>query len=133
MHPTPPKQQKHSQAHIEAVNQVFALFKLNYHNQFYKAFSNTEELNAARRLWSEALRHFASEVLLKAAKSIIENSEYLPTLRTMIKYCEEHSNIQLPDAHAAYIEACRAASPKANFKWSHLAVYYAGKAALKRK
>lgn len=119
---------KPTQEFIDAVNQVFALFKLNYHNQFYKAFSNTEELNAAKRLWVDSLRNFPPSVLLRGAKAIIQSSEYLPTLRTMIRHCEDLTQHSLPDAHSAYIEACRAPSPKANFRWSHLAIYYAGKA-----
>ncbi len=121
-------QQKASQTQLDAINQVFALFKLNFHNQFYKAFSKTEELNAVKRLWLDALKHFSAETMLRAAKSIIENNEFLPTLRTMIRFCEEHSHEPLPDPHAAYTEACRAPSPKAEQQWSHLAVYYAGKA-----
>ncbi|VUD59063.1 hypothetical protein TDB9533_02581 [Thalassocella blandensis] len=122
------KPHKPSQDFIDALNQVFALFKLNYHNQFYKAYSNTEELNAAKRLWVDALRTFAPTTLLKAAKAIMQGSEFLPTLRTMIRHCEELDQEALPDAHSAYIEACRAPSPKANYHWSHLAIYYAGKA-----
>ena len=119
---------KPSQDFIDAINQVFALFKLNYHNQFYKAYSNTEELNAAKRLWVDSLRTFSPSTLLQSAKAIIQGSEFLPTLRTMIRHCEELSHEALPDAHSAYIEACRAPSPKANHHWSHIAIYYAGKA-----
>ena len=35
----------------------------------------------------------------------------------------------LPNARRAYVEACTAPAPKNAFKWSHPAVYYAGKAA----
>jgi hypothetical protein len=34
----------------------------------------------------------------------------------------------LPDAYAAYIEACRAPSPKRDQHWSHPIVYHAGAA-----
>jgi len=67
------------------------------------------------------------QTILKAARSVIEASEFLPTLRTMIYHCELQNDLGLPDAHQAYLEACRAPSPKATFRWSHLAVYYAGK------
>ncbi len=105
-----------------------SLFRLNYHNQYYKAYQNQADLNYTQRLWLETLSNFPPEVLLRAAKSIIESSEFLPTLRGMISHCESHSETGLPDAHSAYIEACQAASPKAQVNWSHLAVYYAGKA-----
>jgi len=114
---------------IDVINQVFALFELNYNNQFYKAFSKPGDLPAVKRLWLDALKRFESKIILLAAKRIIESSEFLPTLATMIKACETSSDLGLPEVHAAYLEACRAPSPKANYNWSHLAVYYAGKSA----
>jgi len=115
-------------ARIDAINQIFALFKRNYHNQFFKAFSNETDVNTAKRLWMESLQRFEPQLMLKGARAIIENNEFLPTLATMIKACETCSKLGLPEAHAAYLEACRAPSPKASYKWSHLAVYYAGRA-----
>lgn len=118
---------KTQEDYVNAINQVFAIFRRNYHNQYYKALPDENELSIAKRIWLEPLRRFAPETILKAAKSVIESSEFMPTLRTMIRHCEEQSNFGLPDAHNAYIEACRAPSPKATYSWSHLAVYYAGK------
>lgn len=113
---------------IDAINQVFTLFRLNYHNQYLKAFGNAAELNEVKRLWLEMLGHFDARTLLTAARNIIETSEYLPTLRTMIHHCERASSSpNLPDPHSAYLEACRAPSPKASYAWSHPAVYHAGK------
>lgn len=117
----------HKLALIDALNQVFTLFRLNYHNQYLKAFGNTSELNEVKRLWLEMLGRFDARTLLAAAKRIIETSEYLPTLRTMMHHCERASSRGCPpDAHRAYIEACRAPSPKAAYQWSHPLVYYAG-------
>ena len=113
---------------IDAINQIFAVFKRNYHNQFFKAYASETDLNATKRLWLDSLGKYSAEVLLSAAKSVIENNEFLPTLRTMITYCEQNSQNGLPNAHTAYVEACRASSPKADYKWSHPAIYYAGKA-----
>ena len=113
---------------IDAINQVFTLFKLNYHNQFLKAYAKTEDLNATKRLWLDSLQlHDTSNILL-AAKKIIETSEFLPTLRTMIQWCESFANEGLPDVHAAYIEACHAPSPKSDYNWSHPIIYFTGKA-----
>ena len=113
---------------IDAINQAFALFRLNYHNQYLKAFGNTSELNEVKRLWLEILGKYDAATILTAAKAVIETTEYLPTLRTMIHHCDRASKkLSLPDAHSAYIEACRAPSPKAAYTWSHPAVYHAGK------
>jgi hypothetical protein len=114
---------------IDAINQVFALFRRNYLNQYHKAFGDVEELNHTKRLWLEILARFTPQAILLGARGVIENSEYLPSLHTMIRYCEQaDSTTAFPDPHSAYSEACRAPSPKASFAWSHLAVYYAGKA-----
>lgn len=113
---------------VDAINQVFALFRLNYHAQFFKAFATEAELNQIKKLWLHELARFSPDTLLKAAKAILEASDYLPTLHTMIRHCESQSKDALPDAHSAYIEACRAPSPKINYNWSHPAVYFAGKA-----
>jgi len=116
-------------ARIDALNQIFALFKRNYHNQFFKAYSSETDVNATKRLWLDALKRFEPRVQMLAARAIIENNEFLPTLAAMIKACETSSALGLPEPHAAFLEACRAPSPKAGNRWSHLAVYYAGRAA----
>jgi len=108
---------------------VFALFRINYHNQYYKAYTDDTVLNQIKKLWLESLVRFTPDTIQRGAKRAIENSEFLPTLHTMIRHCEAESAQGLPQAHAAYIEACQAPSPKANYRWSHPAVYHAGKAA----
>ncbi|MBT8149785.1 MAG: hypothetical protein KJO62_00170, partial [Gammaproteobacteria bacterium] len=65
---------------IDAINQVFSLFRINYHNQFYAAYNDTDTLNQAKRLWLQSLATFQQQTLLVAARDIIEQSEYLPTL-----------------------------------------------------
>lgn len=106
---------------------MFALFRINYHNQYYAAFKDNELLNQARRLWLNSLAQFAPETILRGARKVIEESEYLPTLHRMIRACQgEPSKFGLVDAHQAYVEACRATSPKAAYAWSHPAVYHAG-------
>lgn len=118
---------KATDAHIDALNEVFALLRLNYHNQYYKAYGDTQVLNQIKRLWLQSLARFQPEVLRRGVKRVIENSEFLPTLHTMIRHCESESSEGLPDPHSAYIEACQASSPKASAPWSHAAVYYAGR------
>jgi hypothetical protein len=122
------KKQLPGEAHIDAINQVFALFRLNYHNQYYAAFSDTQQLNQIKKLWAESLAGFSPEQILLAAKRAIEELDYLPTLNRMLTLCKPRAeDIGLPDAHAAYREACQAPSPKSDFNWSHPAVYHAGR------
>ena len=109
---------------IDAINQMFAEFELVYHNQFSKAFPNEEKLSYAKKLWYSNLRHLQPGQILDATHRAIRESEYLPTVRGILKYCTE--SLGLPSAHDAYIEACQAPSPKAGYRWSHPAVYHAG-------
>jgi len=122
-----PNQSVDRTALIDALNQCFTLFELNYHNQFLKAYSPQEKLNTAKRLWLDALQDQPPEKILLAAQSVIKSTEFLPTLKTMLDHCEHVSGIHIPDAHSAYQEACCAASPKIEQNWSHPIVYFAGK------
>lgn len=113
---------------IDAVNQIFALFRINYHNQFYSAFTDTGLLDQAKRLWLESLRHLEPEVLLMAARELIESEPYLPTLSRMLSACDDRlAMLGLPHPRDAYREACNAPSPKEAQRWSHPAVYHAGR------
>lgn len=113
---------------IDAVNQVFTLFRVNFHNQYYKAFPDDSILNQVKKLWFESLQQYNAKTVLAATKKIIEESEYLPTLHQMLSNCAQtHSNA--PNVHQAYVEACQAPSPKLEFNWSHPAVYETGRRA----
>lgn len=107
---------------------MFALFRLNYHNQYYAAFPDATQLNQIKKLWLESLSDYPVEHILKGAKHAIENSEYLPTLNRMLACCQQGLEaLGLPSAQAAYQEACSAPSPKSAQNWSHPAVYLAGR------
>ncbi|MEH6570496.1 MAG: replication protein P [Halioglobus sp.] len=117
-----------SEGHVDALNQVFALFRLNYHNQYYAAYPDNTQVNQIKKLWLESLEDYPVEQILRGAKHAIENSEYLPTLNRMHECCQQGlSDFGLPSAHDAYVEACNAPSPKSAQRWSHAAVYLAGR------
>ena len=114
--------------YIDAINQIFALFRLNYHNQYYSAYPDAEQIKQIKKLWLESLAKYPVSVLLNAAKGAIEQSEYLPTLSRMHEFCRAGlTQFGLPSERAAYLEACRANSPKLAHSWSHPAVYLAGR------
>lgn len=113
----------------QALNALFALFRVNYHNQFYKAYPDTETLNSIKRLWLNSLGHLQPNQIQAAGERLVQQSEFLPTLAQMLQACcVDADGNPLPDARSAYIEACNAPSPKADFDWSHPAVYWAGRA-----
>jgi hypothetical protein len=112
---------------MDAIDRLFAEMELVYHNQYHKAFPSAEKLIYAKKLWFSHLCEFKPQQILAASQRAIRESEFLPTVKGVLKYCQANlSDLGLPDAHSAYLEACRAPSPKAAAKWSHPAVYYAG-------
>ncbi len=114
---------------VDAINQMFAEFELVYHNQYNKAYNTPEKLHYAKKLWYSNLAGYSSDAILAAVKRATTESEFLPSVRSILKYCEtDLAKLGLPTPRDAYIEACRASSPKAGFNWSHAAVYLAGKA-----
>lgn len=113
----------------EALAATFELFRINYGNQFNAAYPDVESSTAAMRLWLTNLKDYSGELVKKVAEEVIRNERYIPNLATFRSYCDNaFSLFGLPDSHTAYIEACRAPSPKSNFDWSHPAVFYAGQA-----
>ena len=113
---------------VDAINRIFALFRLNYHNQYYAAFQDEDQLRQIKRLWRDSLSEYPIDLLFLGAKRAIEFSEYLPTLHQMLVSCQECiGSLGLPLARDAFFEACQASSPKAAQNWSHPAVYFAGR------
>lgn len=111
------------------INQVFALFQVNYHNQYFSAFGdNTRPENLAKKLWLGSLDKFSVATIYKAAEKIILDSEYLPTLHKMSEACRTVSMPEgLPSVRQAYLEACTKAHPKIHQHWSHPIVYLAAR------
>ncbi len=107
---------------------MFGLFRINYHNQYYAAWSDAEQVKQVKRLWLEALESYPTAMILRAAQHALEHSDYLPTLNRMIEACRLClSDLGLPSPYDAYREACLAPSPKTDAAWSHAAVYLAGR------
>ena len=115
---------------MDAINQVFAEFEFAYHNQFHKAFAESEALVIAKKYWLSSLERYSPRQIVAAAKKVIQSQDYLPSIAAFIRACDEGTDLfGLPSVRQAYVEACSAPSPKKDFNWSHEAVYYAGKAA----
>jgi len=114
---------------IDAINQVFGLFRANYHNQYYSAFGDKpESVGLAKKLWLSKLENFSTDVICSAAERIITESDYLPTLHKMLNACRAQSlPAGLSNARTAYLEACQKPGPKIDQKWSHPIVYLAGR------
>lgn len=84
----------------------------------------------AKKLWSRLLSEFPGEILMQAGEQCVKKQKFLPNVHDIIEECNTSSAglMGLPHARAAYIEACRAPSPKSKYSWTHPAIYYAGRA-----
>ena len=112
----------------DAINQIFALLRYNYHNQFTKAFPDLDAVKTGKRLWLNLLAEWPAETLLSAAERAVKECTWLPNVHEIISRCNLAENLGVPDSWQAYLEACRAPSPKKAQQWSHAIVYLAGKA-----
>ena len=77
---------------METINQIFALFRLNYHNQ-YRRWSDAEQVKQVKRLGWTQLETYPT---LSVAQHAIERSDY-HTLNRMIEACRHClSDLGLP-------------------------------------
>ncbi len=114
---------------VDAINQVFSEFAFAYHNQFHKAYPDQASINIGKEYWLSCLAEFSPRQITQAARKLVKSSDYLPTVAAMVRSCQSGLELfGLPVARDAYLEACRAPSPKQEFNWSHPAVYHAAKA-----
>ena len=112
---------------MDAINQLFAEFELAYHNQYYKAYGTEDRLVLAKKYWLGCLSQYAPAQIVAAARHVVKTHDFLPTVSVVVKACEEGVTLfGLHSVREAYIEACRAQSPKSAANWSHEAVYLAG-------
>ncbi len=112
---------------VDAINQLFAEFELAYHNQYYKAYGSEERLVLAKKYWLSCLANYAPAQIVAAARYVVKHHDFLPTVSIVVRACEDGASVfGLPSPREAYIEACRAPSPKSAAHWSHEAVYFAG-------
>ncbi|MBE0483901.1 MAG: hypothetical protein IBX52_10430 [Bacterioplanes sp.] len=128
---TPAGEQPNAEPSVEqkeAINQIFELFRFNYHNQFLKAFPDYDTMIMAKRLWARLLADYTGNDIMRAAERAVKDSSFLPSVHDVVARCDLNDELGIPSSHSAYIEACRATSPKKEFTWSHPIVYYAGRA-----
>jgi hypothetical protein len=113
-----------------AINQIFELFRFNYHNQFLKAFPDHDTMIMAKQLWARLLSDYPAKTIMFAAEQVVKEQKFLPNIHDVVEACQTsaHKLLGMPDVYAAYIEACRAPSPKKEYQWTHPAIYYAGRA-----
>ncbi len=113
---------------MDAINTLFTEFEVAFPNLYHRAYASDESLRLAKQLWLNSLRKYPARVILRAAQKAIESSDFIPTIKSVLAFCEDQRGaLGLPTARAAYIECCMKPEPKAEQAWSHPAVYFAGR------
>ena len=113
---------------IDLINVVFTQLEITYHNQFHKAFADSDSLKLAKQLWLKKLSLFKNEIIFKSIDDIMSTSEYLPSLSAVLQKCKfltlEANGI--PSLEKGYKEASTFCDAPTEHNWSHPLVYHAG-------
>ena len=55
---------------VDLINVVFTQLEITYHNQFHKAFADSDSLKLAKQLWLKKLSLFKNEIIFKSIDDI---------------------------------------------------------------
>ena len=113
---------------IDLINVLFTQLEITYHNQFHKAFPDSDSLKLAKQLWLKKLSLFENEIIFESIDNIMSNSEYLPSLSSVLQKCKTltlNAN-NIPSPEKAFKEASSYCDAPSEHNWSHPVVYHAG-------
>ncbi|MCP4595044.1 replication protein P [Neptuniibacter sp.] len=111
------------------VNMIFARFMAIYGHKFKSCFETQDEIRIAKREWALSLGGYSEQELVAAIDYCKEHSAWMPTISEFLKVLRNLTGDHgLPAGKHAYEEACLHADHASTHKWSHPAIYHAGKA-----
>ena len=64
---------------IDLINVLFTQLEITYHNQFHKAFPDSDSLKLAKQLWLKKLSLFENEIIFKSIDTVSYTHLTLPT------------------------------------------------------
>lgn len=107
---------------------IFARFMAIYGHKFKSCFETENEIRLAKREWALSVDGYRESILVAAVNRCKETLAWMPTVSEFLAILRElQGDFGLPNALAAYQEACyKAADPTAH-TWTHSAVYLAGR------
>ncbi len=108
---------------------VFARFMVIYGHKFKSVFDSDDEIRIAKREWALSLQGFTEQELVQAVNLCKERFVWMPTISEFLGVLRRApEEFGLPAALDAYQEACRYSDRPREHRWSHPAVYHAGRA-----
>ncbi len=107
---------------------IFARFMTIYGHKFKSTFENENEIRIAKREWALSLRDYNEQELVAAVNRCKEVFVWMPTVSEFLSILKKgFEDYGLASSLAAYHEACMHADHPRKHKWSHAAVYFAGR------
>ncbi len=113
---------------IDLINVIFTQLEITYHNQFHKAFPDSDSLKLAKQLWLKKISLFENEIVFRSIDNIMSTSEYLPSLSSVLQKCKSltlEAN-GIPSLEKCFIEASTYCDDPSQHEWSHPIIYHAG-------
>ncbi|MBV1787244.1 hypothetical protein KQ940_04175 [Marinobacterium sp. D7] len=107
---------------------IFARFMAIYGHKFKSCFETEDEIRIAKREWALSLRGYGEGELVAAVNRCKETLAWMPTISEFLAILRDiGGDFGLPSVRDAYIEACMHAEHPLRHRWSHPAVYLAGR------
>ncbi len=108
---------------------LFARFMTIYGHKFKSVFQSEDEIRIAKREWALSLRGYTEQEMVLAIDRCKQQFVWMPTIAEFLELMrKELKDYGLPQALAAYQEACMHSDHPRDHSWSHPAVYFAGRA-----
>jgi hypothetical protein len=111
----------------ERVEYVFMAFRAAYGSRFTSA-RTAQELIDFKHMWQSILMPFDVDEIKQAVQSTITTLHWPPSLIEFLeKLRAAKAGFVLPSPDQAYHEACANAASPSRSRWSHVAIYHAGR------
>jgi hypothetical protein len=120
-----------SQAHAPSfdarVEYVFSAFRAAYGSRFTSARS-AQELIDFKQMWQSILKPFDIDEVKQAVQTTITTLHWPPSIIEFLEKLQSaRVGFSLPSSDQAYHEACAHAAAPTRARWTHVAIYHAGR------
>lgn len=111
------------------IDRLFVRVNSNYGHLWSSRFQSHDMLAAAKAEWAIALGRFSAEEIGAGIERCFVKYDKPPSMTEFVKCCSPSpEDLGLPPTETAYREACQNAHLISGHRWSHPAIYVAGKA-----
>ncbi|WP_369625268.1 hypothetical protein [Marinobacterium sp. BA1] len=117
----------HSPSFDSRVEYVFTAFRAAYGSRFTSARS-AQELIDFKQMWQSILKPFEIDEVKRAVQTTITTLHWPPSIIEFLENLQSaRAGFTLPSSDQAYHEACSHAASPSRARWTHVAIYHAGR------